>query len=258
MRKFQLLLTELASSGIEEKNLDGNVRLSLPLYKLEYEFERVVRSKIYGKPSKDGLPLIMDTPKLIIKLLLSDINRLPLREFEEFNRSIQNLKNSNHLLGHLKNGKTIDLPFLKEPGDFRTPRCQISEPNIAEHNKLGSINMDISLYNSDVINKLPLQLDKITLFFCLLSLYCNYSPNKIIFSLICPYCEFNERGKLNEYLQKKPTFKVMKVKPGLASLYTIKKSDIEFSLWKFENEWISSFSFFKIVVVIWNFIDFII
>ena len=228
------------------KNPDGKVGISLQSYTLEYQFERVLKRKIYGKPSNDGLPLITNVPKDIIKKLLSDIGNLPIGEFEEFNRCIQNLKNSHRLLGNLKIGKTIQLPFLKDPGDFRTPSSKIIELQTDDHNKYGCVNLEISLYHCDVINKLPKVLDTITIFFCLLCFILNYSPNKITFNLIRPFCEDKDLSKLNDYLQKEPIYKLMRVKPGLTSLYSIKTGDIEFSVWK-NWEWVlCSFSFFRI------------
>jgi len=230
MKQYQTFLQHLSKSGEIGKNPDGKIGISLPSYTLEYQFEQEKKRKIHGKPSRNGFPLITNIPCVLLSNLLKDINQLPIKEFEEFNRSIHDLTHSRRILGSLKLGKTIELPFLKKPDDIRVPVCKIIEPDPENHNGYGNLNLEITLYHYDVIWELPNCLDTITIIYCLLCIICDYKPKKITFTLIRPFCEDKYLKDLDEFLQRESVFKAMRIKPGLTSFFGIKKSDIEFSM----------------------------
>jgi len=228
MKKYQIFLNHLSQSGEIVKNSDGKIGLSLPSYTLEYKFEKRGK-KICGNPPTDGLPLVLECPKLIFNEFISDVHSLAINDFEEFNRTLQNFRATRKVFGHLRLGKTISLPFLKQPGDFRVPSCKIIEEQSFDYNKFGSVNLEISLHNHDVIQQLPKLLDTITIFYAALCILSNFTPNKIIFTLIRPFCEDKEIGNLETYTEKFHTFKAMRIKPGITNMLSMKQSDIEFA-----------------------------
>ena len=238
MKQYQNFLSKFSQLGQVGKNPDGKIGISLPTYLLEYKFEKAKRRRIYGKPSYDGFPLITNVPNVIISDMLEKINHLPLREFEDFNRCINNFIGFRRQIGSLKVGKSIELPFLKDASDFRVPTCKIIEPVAENHNEMSCLNLEITLYHNDVIWKLPKCLDTITIFYCVLCVTTGYSPNKISFNLVRPFCEDKYLKDLDVFLLREPLFKAMRIRPGLTSLMNLKLRDVEFSLWN-KREWVN-------------------
>ncbi len=230
MKQYQRFLERLSRSGEIGKNSDGEIGISLPSYVLEYKFKKEKKRKICGEPSSDGFHLITNTPNIIISDLLSSINSLPIDDFEDFNRIINNFGRSGHHIGNFKNGKNIELPFLKKPYDFRVPTCKIIEPPSENNKKYGCLDLEITLYNYEVLWELPKCLDAITIFYCILCITTGYNPNSIRFTLVRPFCKDRYLGELDLFTSKNVPYKAMRIKPTVTNFLNVKTGDIEFSL----------------------------
>lgn len=232
MNQYQLFLQKLFIDGTAVKNSDGVIGLSLQTYQLEYQVEKTRKRKVVGKPSELGLPLITTTPALTLEKALNKISSLPISEFEEFNRDVQGFSKKTNVVGSYRIGKVMKLPFLKKSDDFRTPSCKIFEHSNETQNKLDNLNLEMSLYHQEIIDELPVILDTVTILFCTLSIIYNFSPNKIVFNLIRPFCRDTNICLLEKSDVFKSHFTALRIKPKVTSFLSIKKGDIEFSVWK--------------------------
>lgn len=230
MNQYQLFLQKLFIDGTAEKNSDGIIGLSLPSYQLEYRVEKIRKRKVVGKPSELGLPIITTTPAITLERALNSINSLPISEFEEFNRDVQSFSKKTDVVGSYKIGKVMKLPFLKKSDDFRTPSCKIFEHSAESQNKLGDLNLEMSLYHQEVIEQLPNMLDSVTILFCALSIIYNFSPNKVTFNLIRPFCTDRNICLLEKSDEFESHFSALRINPNVTSFLSMRKKDIEFSV----------------------------
>ena len=209
MNQYQLFLQKLFIDGTAEKNSDGIIGLSLPSYQLEYRVEKIRKS---------------------LERALNSINSLPISEFEEFNRDVQSFSKKTDVVGSYKIGKVMKLPFLKKSDDFRTPSCKIFEHSAESQNKLGNLNLEMSLYHQEVIEQLPNMLDSVTILFCALSIIYNFSPNKVTFNLIRPFCTDRNICLLEKSDEFESHFSALRINPNVTSFLSMRKKDIEFSV----------------------------
>jgi len=227
MKKFQTLIYDLCSRGERYTDPEGKTGLSLPTYTLEYQFEMVNKRKIHARPFEDGFPIIAEFPKKRISEMISKINQLPLKEFEEYNRTINNFVTTKHHVGDFKNGKSIKLPFLKEADDITAPICKITEP-LGENSRVNTLNLEVTIYNKEIICDLPKCLDMVTIFFCVLCITSGYNPNKITFNLVRAHCEdIHLKALVDMFFHNGVHYKDMKIKPSLTNLLNLKTRDVE-------------------------------